>query len=146
MENLAHYVEVAVFGILILLLLFLLFFSIERYFTYKVTQKQIHTFENKTELEIHLNSKIAAIAAISSNVLYVGLLGTTLGMILTLRSIDAANKQAMIDSLSLPLLATAASLVVAIVGNILYSILTAKAELVLKEWDLKHGHDVKKAK
>lgn len=137
-------IEIGVGAILTLSLILILYFSFERYNSFKVLSSQLAKFKNKTELEMLLSEKMIVISTISSNALYVGLLGTTLGIILTLNAIDIADKKALIQSLSIPLLSTAASLVVAILGSFFYSILVNKIEFILKRWDIEHGFDVKK--
>ena len=137
-------IEIGVGIVLLSCFMLLIYFWFERSSAFKFALAQINKFSNKTELEILLTQKMIVISTIASNALYIGLLGTTLGIILTLNTLDIGNKADLIKSLSLPLLATAASLVVAIFANFIYSILVNKIENILKVWDIENGFDIKK--
>lgn len=133
-------IEVGVMSILALSLSSIVYFSIDRFSNFKFISGQLSKFQNKTELEIELNKKMTIIYSISSNAVYIGLLGTVMGIIVTLSQIGDSNQSGIIASLSLPLVSTAASLVVAIIGTFFYNALDAKIETVKMLWDIEHGH------
>jgi len=58
--------------------------AIERYLVYK--NIRIEDFPDKKSLELEITKKIHIIATIGSNAPYIGLLGTVLGIMLTLIS------------------------------------------------------------
>lgn len=138
--ELKHIIEFGVMSILALSLISIVYFSIDRFSAFKFISGQLSKFSNKTELEIELNKKMTIIYSISSNAVYIGLLGTVLGIIVTLSQIGASDQSGIIASLSLPLISTAASLVVAIIGTFFYNALQARIEIVGMLWDIEHGH------
>lgn len=133
-------IEFGVMSILALSLSSIVYFSIDRFSAFKFISGQLSKFKNKTELEIELNKKMTIIYSVSSNAVYIGLLGTVLGIIVTLSQIGASDQAGIIASLSLPLISTAASLVVAIIGTFFYNALVARIETVGMLWDIEHGH------
>lgn len=133
-------IETGVMGILAVSLISIVYFSIDRFSAFKFITGQLAKFKNKTELEIELNKKMTVIYSVSSNAVYIGLLGTVLGIIVTLGQIGDGNQAGIIASLSLPLISTAASLVVAIIGTFFYNALNAEIETVKMRWDIEHGH------
>ena len=58
-------------------------------------------------------------------------------------SLDGPDKSGLIRMLSLPLLSTAVSIIVAIVGTFCFNHVNALIEETLKYWDIHHGYDQK---
>lgn len=133
-------IELGVMLTLASALLFLLFLSTERFSAFNLVKSQLARFKNKTELEIELEKNMTMIYTISSNAVYIGLLGTVLGVMVTLGEVGKSDQSHLIAALSLPLISTAASLVVAIIGTFLFNVLNARISEVQKLWDIEHGH------
>lgn len=133
-------IEVSIMALLGTSLVLIIYLSINRFSNFKFISGQLPKFKNKTELEIELNKGMMLIYSISSNAVYIGLLGTVLGIIVTLGEISGGRQSEIFSSLSLPLLSTAASLVVAIIGTFFYNALSAECETVKLKWDIEHGH------
>jgi len=62
-----------------------------------------------------------------------------------LGQIGTGNQKELIASLSLPLISTAVSIVVAVIGTFLYNALIDRIDTVCKKWDIHHGHSITKA-
>lgn len=133
-------IEHSVLSVLAIAMIALLYLSVDRFSNFKFVSGQLEKFKNKTELELELNKKMMLIYSISSNAVYIGLLGTVLGVMLTLSQIGSADQAGIIAALSLPLMSTAVSIVVAIVGTFLYNSLLGEIENVKMRWDICHGH------
>ena len=138
-ERVRLYVEIGIGGVLAAILLLLLYLFINKRTAVKFALSQLHRFTNKKELEIELYKKMNLIYSFAQNAVYIGLLGTVIGIVITLQNVDLAKRSQMIASLSIPLLSTAASIVVAVVGNFIYNSLEEYVEQVLREWDVKNG-------
>jgi biopolymer transport protein ExbB len=137
-------IEFSVLSILAISLLAMVYLTINRYSAFAFVESQLDRFPNKTELEIELNKKMTMIYSIASNAVYIGLFGTVLGIIYTLAQINTGNQKELISSLSMPLISTAVSIVVAVVGTFLYNALVDRIEVVSKKWDIHHGHSIVK--
>ncbi|ADR35282.1 MotA/TolQ/ExbB proton channel (plasmid) [Sulfuricurvum kujiense DSM 16994] len=133
-------IEYGVMTILLASLGAIIYLSIDRFSNFRFIVGQLMKFGNKTELEIELNRKMTLIYSISSNAVYIGLLGTVLGVMVTLSQIGSANQSGLIAALSLPLISTAASLVVAIIGTFFFNALQNEIDVVRMKWDVVHGH------
>jgi len=138
-EKIKDIVEFGVLSVLAVALLVLIYLYINRKAAFRFALSQLQRFENKTELEIELNKKMSFIYSLASNAVYIGLLGTVIGIMITLQSIDFESKKEMIASLAIPLISTAASIIVAIIGNFIYNALAADIETILRYWDVKNG-------
>lgn len=139
-NELKDLIEHGVMLILLSSLVTIIYLSIDRFSNFKFVAGQLEKFVNKTELEIELNKKMTMIYSISSNAVYIGLLGTVLGVMITLSQIGVANQSGLIAALSLPLMSTAASLVVAIIGTFFFNALQNEIEVVCMKWDIAHGY------
>ncbi len=138
-ENIKDIVEFGVLSVLAVALLVLIYLYINRKAAFRFALSQLQRFDNKTELEIELHKKMSVIYSLASNAVYIGLLGTVIGIMITLQSIDFESKKEMIASLAIPLISTAASIIVAIIGNFIYNALAADIETILRYWDVKNG-------
>jgi len=142
-ESIKLYVEIGVMSILTLSLITIVYLLVSKNSSIGMLKSQIKSFTNKTELEIELEKKMSFFYSLVSNAVYIGLFGTTLGVMISLMNITSANQKALISSLSLPLLSTATSIVVAIIGTFCFNFVNAKIEQTLKYWDISHGYDKK---
>jgi biopolymer transport protein ExbB len=138
-------IEITVMAILAISLLTIIYLSINRFSAFSFVEEHLDRFSNRTELEIELNKKMTVLYSVASNAVYIGLFGTVLGVIVTLNQIGASNQKEIIASLSLPLISTAASIIVAIIGTFLYNALIDKIDTVCKKWDIHNGRSVVKA-
>jgi len=134
-EQLRNLIEFSMIGILGFALLTLIYMYISRRAAFSIAKEQLHKFETKTELEIELYKKINLVYTIASNAVYIGLFGTVVGILIALQNVDVSNKSELIASLSIPLISTAASIVVAIIGNFIYNALITQIEYIIRLWE-----------
>jgi len=132
------YLETGVFSVMGVLLILVVFIIIERTVAFGLLRKKLNTFRKREELTIELNSKLTTLFTIATSVVYLGLLGTVVGVILALGDIETSSKTEMMNGLSYALIATAASLLVAIPATVSYNYLAAMADKIVVEWDLKN--------
>jgi hypothetical protein len=143
-EQIKMYMEIAIMAILAISMFTIIYLTISKYSSISTLKSQIKGFINKTELEIELNKKMSFFYSLVSNAVYIGLFGTTVGVMISLMSIgNNADQGALIKSLSLPLISTATSIVVAVVGTFCFNGVNAKIDETLKSWDIHHGYDKK---
>ena len=110
--------------------------GIERWLTYKETN--VEKFNNKYDLEVHLTKNLTLLSTIASNAVYIGLLGTVLGIMITFYNMGlgaAADPKSLMQNLSFTLLATAAGLDVAIPATVIYNFCVRKAETLANKWE-----------
>lgn len=142
-EQIKSIIELGIMLTLALAMITIVYLAINRNGAISMLRSQLASFKNKTELEIELNKKMTFLFSIVSNAVYIGLFGTVLGVMVTLSAIEQIEHKALIASLSLPLLSTAVSIVVAIVGTFIFNSVVASVDETLKLWDIKHGNDIK---
>jgi len=142
-EDIKIAIEVLVMSLLALSLITILYLLINKNSSISMLKSQMESFKNKTELEIQLEKKMSFFHSLVSNAVYIGLFGTTMGVMVTLLNISGDNQKELISSLSLPLLSTAVSIVVAIIGTFCFNSVNAKIEETLKYWDICHGYSKK---
>ena len=143
LENMKLGIEICVMTILVTAMIVIIFLLINKKSSISMLRTQIGGFKNKTELDIELNKKMSFFYSLTSNAVYIGLLGTTLGVMIALMGIDDTDKSGLIKTLSLPLLSTAVSIIVAIIGTFCFNHISALIEETLKYWDIHHGYDQK---
>ncbi|MCW8885745.1 MAG: TonB-system energizer ExbB [Motiliproteus sp.] len=135
MELLKIYLDPAVFGILGLMSVLMLGFTIERYlYLRSVDLKQ---FANIHELEVALSNHLAVISSVGANAPYIGLLGTVLGILITFNEMGQGGSidvKTIMVGLALALKATALGLVVAIPAIMFYNGLLRRVEVLTCEW------------
>ena len=96
-------------------------------------------YKYKEKLEIELTNNISIISSFASNSVYIGLLGTVFGIIITFLSMGESGDidvKIIMSSLGLALKATAMGLIVAIPAMMFYNHLVRKIEIFLSLWDL----------
>ncbi len=143
LEQIKFAIEAGIMITLAISMVTIIYLAINRSGAISMLRSQLQSFKNKTELEIELNKKITFLFSIVSNAVYIGLFGTVLGVMVTLSAIEQVEQKALISSLSLPLLSTAVSIIVAIIGTFIFNSVNAKIDETLKMWDIAHGNDVK---
>jgi len=115
-----------------------IFFYIERLFFY--SKIDLKTYNHKQKLEIDLTNNINIISSIASNSVYIGLLGTVFGIIITFYTMGETGQidvKIIMSSLSLALKATALGLIVAIPAMFFYNHLVRKIEVISSLWDIR---------
>ena len=129
------------YGILLLLLtmgFIALFLYVERLLFYK--HLDISKYEKKQILEIELTNNTSVIASIASNSVYIGLLGTVLGILITFYEMGQTGQidvKIIMTSIAFALKATALGLVVAIPAMMFYNHLVRKIEVHLSLFEAK---------
>ena len=129
-------VEYGILGFLGFLSFVTIAIGIERWLSYKETD--IEKFDNRHDLEAHLTKNLTLLSTIASNAVYIGLLGTVLGIMITFYNMGlggAADPKSLMQNLSFTLLATAAGLVVAIPATVIYNFCARKAEILSSKWE-----------
>ena len=137
MEWLAGAIDYGVIGLLAAMSIAVIAVGLERYFFYR----KINTdaYDDVKALELDLTEKLSIVASVGSNAPYLGLLGTTLGIMLTFYQM---GQTAMMDTgtimtgLALALKSTAAGLVVALIAVTLYNALIRKAKVLTLKWEI----------
>lgn len=133
-------IEYGVIGFLILLSVIVVAFAIERMMTYSTID--IGNFKTREDLEIELTKNLTFIYTVAANAVYIGLLGTVLGIMLTFSTMGEGgtiDAKTIMSSLSYTLVATAVGLVVAIPAMTFYNMLSRKVEVLLARWDARYG-------
>jgi len=138
--DLNFYKEIIDYGIISILgiMSFLsVWFYFERLLFFK--QLNIKSYTYKEQLEIDLTNNISIISSFASNSVYIGLLGTVFGIIITFLAMGESGNidvKIIMSSLGLALKATAMGLIVAIPSMIFYNHLARKIEVNLSLWDI----------
>ena len=132
---LQNIVDYGILGVLAFMSFLSLLFYIERLLFYnKINLKDYKKIEI---LEIDLTKHITIISSIAANSVYIGLLGTIFGIIITFYTMGQSGNidvKMIMSSLSLALKATALGLVVAIPAMFFYNHITRKIEVLLNIW------------
>lgn len=142
-ELIKYSVDYGVIGILGVMSFITLWLYIERLLFYKAVD--IGSYEYKEKLEIELTHNTSIIASIASNAVYIGLLGTVFGILITFYSMGESGEidvKTIMSSLGLALKATAMGLIVAIPAMFFYNHCARRVEVCLKLWDMKHKNNV----
>ncbi len=131
-------VDYGVVGILGFMGFLSLFFYIERLiFLNGVDMK---SYKHKERFEIDIFKHTTIISSIASNAVYIGLLGTVFGIIITFYSMGQTGDidvKIIMTSLSLALKATALGLIVAIPSMFFYNHIATKIEVLSTLWTIK---------
>ncbi len=141
-EGLKLFIEYGILGFLILLSVVTIAFGIERWLHYR--DINLSHFDNKHDIEIDITKNLTIISTIAANSVYIGLLGTVLGIMLTFASLGETglvDSKTIMQSLSYTLIATAAGLLVAIPAIVIYNFLSRKAETIMAKWEKLYGQD-----
>jgi biopolymer transport protein ExbB len=139
-EGLKLFIEYGVLGFLAFLSITVVGLGIERWLHYK--DINLSHFDNKYDIEIDVTKNLTIISTIAANSVYIGLLGTVLGIMLTFASLGETglvDSKTIMQSLSYTLIATAGGLLVAIPAIVIYNSLARKAEIILAKWDKMYG-------
>lgn len=114
-----------------------LFFYIERILFYSKLDYKKYTKKEQLELEVTNNSSI--VASIASSSVYVGLLGTVFGILITFYEMGQTGQmdvKIIMTSLAFALKATALGLIVAIPAMMFYNHLVRKMEVIVSLWEI----------
>jgi len=130
-------VDYGILGILALMSFLSLWFYFERLLFYRSID--LNKYNHKEELELEISNNISILASIASNAVYIGLLGTVFGIIITFYSMGQTGEidvKIIMSSLALALKATAMGLIVAIPAMFFYNHLIRKIEVLNSKWDI----------
>jgi len=130
-------VDYGILGVLIFMGFISLYLYVERLLFYK--HIDVKVFPIKESLEIELTNNTSLIASIASNSVYIGLLGTVLGILITFYEMGQTGQidvKTIMTSLAFALKATALGLVVAIPAMMFYNHLVRKIEVQLSLWEI----------
>ena len=137
MESLKIVVDYGTLGILLVMSIIVVGFSIERLKFFKILK--LENYKTKNQLERDVTKHLTTISLIGSNAPYVGLLGTVGGIMIVFYDIGMSggslDVSQVIIGLALALKVTAAGLVVAIPSTIIYGAFLRKVDLVISEWE-----------
>jgi len=137
-ELLKNITDYGVLGILAFMGFLSLWFYIERLIFFK--NINLKDYKHKERLEIDITRHTTIISSIASNSVYIGLLGTVFGIIITFYMMGQTGEidvKTIMSSLSLALKATAMGLIVAIPSMFFYNHITRKIEVLYNLWELK---------
>jgi len=133
-----HIIDYGIIGILGFMGFLSLFFYIERLIFLNRINMKSYKYKEKFEVDIMKHTSI--ISSIASNSVYIGLLGTVFGIIITFYSMGQTGDidvKIIMTSLSLALKATALGLIVAIPSMFFYNHLATKIETLITLWAIK---------
>lgn len=137
MINFLHaFVDYGILGLLGIFSFLAVAVTVERFMHYIDVRPE--NFLTKAELEIDLTKNLTILYTIAANSVYIGLLGTVLGIMLTFATMGEAgaiDAKTIMSALSLSLIATACGLVVAIPSIFCYNFLTRRMDVLLARWD-----------
>jgi biopolymer transport protein ExbB len=135
MDFLKASVDYVIFGTLGLMSFLMVWFSLERW--WYLRQVDLSQFSHCDELQIALTRHLTALSSIAANAPYVGLLGTVLGILITFYDLGQGGMlepATIMLGLALALKATAAGLLIAIPGVVIYNGLVRRIEVLSAEW------------
>lgn len=135
MVFLKEYLDLMIFGTLMIMSFISLWFAIERFFFYK--NVSLNEFEYIEQVNVTLTDHLTVIYSVGANAPYVGLLGTVMGILITFHDLGQGgdiSPATIMMGLALALKATAAGLFVAIPAIVIYNSLLRKVEVLTAEW------------
>lgn len=141
-EGLKLFIEYGILGFLLFLSFITIALGIERLLHYK--DINISHFDSRQDVEMDVTKNLTIISTIAANSVYIGLLGTVLGIMLTFSSLGETgliDSKTIMQSLSYTLIATAAGLLVAIPAIVIYNLLARKAETIIARWEKAYGQN-----
>lgn len=133
-------VEYGVLAVLAVMSIITLYIVLERWMYFRSVD--IYRFSDKDRLELALTKNLTLLYTIGANAVYIGLLGTVLGIIATFATIGDGGHveaKAIMSNLSYTLIATAAGLVVAIPAMVFYNALVRIGDRLMVDWGDRHG-------
>lgn len=137
MENIKLVVDYGTLGLLFLMSILVLGYTIDRLIFFK--KINLLDYKSKNELERATTNNLTIISLIGSNAPYVGLLGTVGGIMVVFYDIGLSggtlDTSKVIIGLALALKVTAAGLIVAIPSTIIYGGFLRKVDLAISEWE-----------
>jgi biopolymer transport protein ExbB len=134
-------VEYGVLGLLAALSFITFWIGVERWLYYRSVN--LREFSDKNELDIALTGYLTALSTIAANAVYIGLLGTVLGIMITFAAMGDASmvdSKIIMKSLSYTLIATAAGICVALPAIVIYNLLARKVEVLQARWESLYGN------
>lgn len=136
MDYLKNYTDYAIFGVLLLMSIVMLYRTIERSLFFRTVKPE--KYNSIYALEADLIRGLTPIYTTGATAPYIGLLGTVIGILMTFYDMGHAGGHVEADKimigLALALKATAAGILVAIPSVIFYNTLTAKIETKKLIW------------
>jgi biopolymer transport protein ExbB/TolQ len=130
LEKIKELTEYGVGVILLFSLFFLIFMLINKTTKFNFFSKNLNKFDTEEDLILELQKGLHLISSITTNSVYIGLFGTVVGILITLQNINLAKSE-LVANLALPLISTAAAIIVAITGNFILNYLTEYANRIL---------------
>jgi len=130
LEKVKLFVEEGVAAFLSFALIFLLIAFLSKIIKFKFFSKNLNKFSTEEDLILELQKGLHLVSSITTNSVYIGLFGTVVGILITLQNTNL-EKAELVASLALPLISTAAAIVVAVVGNFILNYLEEYANRVL---------------
>ena len=135
MDFLKTYLDLIIFGSLILMSFLVVWFAVERWLYFR--KVNVANFVHKEQLDVALTRNMTTIYTIGANAPYVGLLGTVMGIMISFYDIGQGGNidpKVIMVGLALALKATAAGLLVAIPAIMLYNGLLRKVDVLTARW------------
>lgn len=135
MDFLKASVDYFIFGLLGLMSFLMVGLALERW--WYLRQVDLSQFSHPDALQIALTRHLTTLSSIAANAPYVGLLGTVLGILITFYDLGQGGllePAAIMLGLALALKATAAGLLIAIPGVLIYNGLLRRIEVLSAEW------------
>jgi biopolymer transport protein ExbB len=136
MENLKLWVDYGTLGVLLVMSIMVVGFTIERWTFFR--SLNLAKYKSVNALERDTTRNLTALSLIGSNAPYVGLLGTVGGIMVVFYEIGISggtlDTSKIIVGLALALKVTAAGLLVAIPATMIYGAFLRKVDLAISEW------------
>ena len=137
MEDIKLAVDYGTLGILFLMSIIVLAYTIERWSFFR--KIKLNDYKTKNAIERATTTNLTTISLIGSNAPYVGLLGTVGGIMVVFYEIGmsggALDTSKVIVGLALALKVTAAGLLVAIPATMIYGGFLRKVDLIISRWE-----------
>jgi biopolymer transport protein ExbB len=125
----------AIFSVLGLMALIWLWIVIER--SIFLSQVNVNTYQTEGSLQLDLTRYMTLMTTITANAPYIGLLGTVLGIMVALYDVGMAGSMdpsKIMIGLALALKATAAGIVLAILGMMSVNLLMRRIDVLMVRW------------
>jgi len=140
MDLLKNAVEYGIIGMLIALSIWSVAVAVERWLYYR--RVDLSQFTDIQTFEMALTKRLVIIGTVAANAPYIGLLGTVLGIMMTIHTMGTSGTMAVntiMIGLSLALKATAVGLLVAIPCVVMNNILRRRVTELLTIYKVQHG-------
>jgi len=130
-----HWLDVGVFSILALMAVIWLWVLFERLLF--LSSVELHRYASAGSLQLALTRNMTLMSTVAANAPYIGLLGTVLGIMVALYDVGMAGSMdpsKIMVGLALALKATAAGIILAVLGMVSINLLMRRVDVLTVRW------------